>query len=1069
MSKISVDVNSARIPVLQVGYQGENEVTDVLFDISSWITEFGEGVAQLRVKRPGNSEDESYVLSLIITDGKAVWTVSETDTANKGNGKVQLSYMVGNIVKKAVIYPYKVGKSIVGADSPVDPFDSWIERSKAWAIGKTLDDEEVPETDETYQNNAKYYAVLATEQGTLATEKATVATEKAAAAAESEANAAASEAAVNGVSTQLTTRMTAIETEQTAQDARMDTFVALQQGSTTGDAELTDIRVGANGTTYNSAGSAVRGQIGELKSDLGELQDVLKVVVAQGTTTEQNYDLGADFDIDVTKSYTVEITLNKSERKSVFTRRAHYETIDELYYDNFVANVPVVIKNFTFTEKPRYLSVSSVSDGFEWSFKIYRYEFVNDIVDDVSSFKDKSSNTIYYNESIRVLDDDCQNNYVEVINSNLQSMLKYKNGLTSDSCTLGVSESKGKRKVLHLHKRANDGFYIGSSNAYLPNAQKDFSDVRITTNNGKYLPYHVVYNGNIDVIPDSRLGYLHTGNIFQHSDGTLYGVINGRIATSTDSKTWDIITSVDIVNPRLLALLENKTIFFVRIGVLYKSEYPYSTYTEVLDSRGSYTETDIHAYNFVVHPNGTMFCGCYQLQRVIRIYKSTDGGNTWSLNYFDDSEKYQHVHAMYIDLNQNPVAIYAGLDGGGGVLKTTDVGENWVDLRDLHPNMPQSTDFGITYAESGYRLLGGETAIVSGASIIKTTDDVNFKPVLSTGHGVYKIQKINGKLFGGSCGVNRFVSGCVYMSDDDGETWEQVYTVPNINEGGASDGFRFASNITLNNVDEIIFGCQHTTIPSLRVLSGGDNYYAEIIVDIPNDCTELTIESGYLCANEIKMSNDSKYSNNCMLSFDMNERGSCIKESVSGEIYKGNFSYKGIGKFFGNFYPYITSTRDKLSLTLNSLIGSEIKKSLNLTGLNGITISFWIKAKSSVDVKLVDLLNGNCIRFTGHTIYNNSTSIVPIRGNIHEDVLSKYDVTFDFSTGNIASYQNGIKTTSKSDESGIINALKVFNGDLRLFNVASCGNDDVIQHFEIYNGIVSEEEIYDSYMCRLTD
>lgn len=280
MSRISVDVSSARIPVLQVGYQGENEVTDVLFDISSWITEFGEGVAQLRVKRPGNSEDESYVLSLSITDGIAVWTVSETDTFNKGNGKVQLSYMVGNIVKKAVIYPYKVGKSIVGADNPVDPFDSWIERSKAWAIGKTLDGDAVPETDETYQNNAKYYAeqadilgsaqvVLATEQATLATEKATLATVKADAAAESETNAAASEAAVNGVSTQLTNRMTAIETEQSVQSARMDTFTSLPEGSTSGNAELADIRVGANGTTYDTAGNAVRGQIGELKSDLG--------------------------------------------------------------------------------------------------------------------------------------------------------------------------------------------------------------------------------------------------------------------------------------------------------------------------------------------------------------------------------------------------------------------------------------------------------------------------------------------------------------------------------------------------------------------------------------------------------------------------------------------------------------------------------------------------------------------------------------------------------------------------------------------------------------------------------
>ena len=279
MSKISVDVSSARIPVLQVGYQGENEVTDVLFDISSWITEFGEGVAQLRVKRPGNSEEESYVLSLTITDGKAVWTVSETDTANKGNGKVQLSYLVGNIVKKAVIYPYKVGKSIVGADNPVDPFDSWIERSKAWAIGETLDGDNVPETDETYQNNAKHYAeqadilgsaqvVLAAEKVTLAAEQVTLATEKADAAA-------ASEAAVNGVSTQLTTRMSAIETEQAVQDARMDTFTSLPEGSTSGNAELADIRVGADGTTYDTAGNAVRGQISGLKSDLDKLDDTV--------------------------------------------------------------------------------------------------------------------------------------------------------------------------------------------------------------------------------------------------------------------------------------------------------------------------------------------------------------------------------------------------------------------------------------------------------------------------------------------------------------------------------------------------------------------------------------------------------------------------------------------------------------------------------------------------------------------------------------------------------------------------------------------------------------------------
>ena len=80
---------------------------------------------------------------------------------------------------------------------------------------------------------------------------------------------------VDSLSSNVNTRMSAIETEQSVQSARIDTFTSLPEGSTSGNAELADIRVGADGTTYDTAGNAVRGQIGELKSDIVNLSEAI--------------------------------------------------------------------------------------------------------------------------------------------------------------------------------------------------------------------------------------------------------------------------------------------------------------------------------------------------------------------------------------------------------------------------------------------------------------------------------------------------------------------------------------------------------------------------------------------------------------------------------------------------------------------------------------------------------------------------------------------------------------------------------------------------------------------------
>ena len=171
-----------RKPIFE-GVQGENEARSIQFDITPWVEELGSGAVTATAKRP--TDAAPYPVT-VTRDGTTVtWKPTSTDTAYEGVGSFQLEYTVDSVLAKTCIWSTQIAPSLDPAGDPPDPYDNWLAdmreiaadaiqaaqdaeqsaddaqaevyEAEAWAVGQR-GGVDVPSTDVTYENNAKYYA-----------------------------------------------------------------------------------------------------------------------------------------------------------------------------------------------------------------------------------------------------------------------------------------------------------------------------------------------------------------------------------------------------------------------------------------------------------------------------------------------------------------------------------------------------------------------------------------------------------------------------------------------------------------------------------------------------------------------------------------------------------------------------------------------------------------------------------------------------------------------------------------------------------------------------------------------
>lgn len=126
MRTFEINLSCKKTEKIILGRQGENLVTDIIFDFSAWLEEFGEGTISLIHQRAHDAAPYPVLLDVIGT--RALWHVRNSDTRDFGLGFCELQYIVGDQLAKSRTYDTQTARALgTASETPPEPWEGWVE------------------------------------------------------------------------------------------------------------------------------------------------------------------------------------------------------------------------------------------------------------------------------------------------------------------------------------------------------------------------------------------------------------------------------------------------------------------------------------------------------------------------------------------------------------------------------------------------------------------------------------------------------------------------------------------------------------------------------------------------------------------------------------------------------------------------------------------------------------------------------------------------------------------------------------------------------------------------------